>query len=65
MIAIGEDKETIYLTRGDKTDKYHKLAFQYPIYNLATSKEELYEFQPEDKISFVVFLKKVIPKQKY
>lgn len=58
MIAIGEDKETIYLTRGDKTDEYHKLAFQYPIYNLATEQEELYEFQPEDKISFVVFIKK-------
>jgi hypothetical protein len=58
VIAIGEDKETIYLTRGDKTDEYHKLAFQYPIYNLATEQEELYEFQPEDKISFVVFIKK-------
>lgn len=58
MIAIGEDKETIYLTRGDVTDKYHKLAFQYPILNQETGEEELYEFQPEDKISFVVFNKK-------
>lgn len=58
MIDIGEDKKTILLTRGDKTDKYRKLAFQYPIYNLATGQEELYEFQPEDKISFVVFNKK-------
>lgn len=58
MIAIGEDKQTIYLTRGDKTDEHHKIAFQYPIYNYATGKEEFYEFQPTDKISFIVFNKK-------
>lgn len=58
MIAIGEDRQTIYLTRGDKTDDYHKIAFQYPILNYETGKEELYEFQPEDKISFVVINKK-------
>lgn len=56
MIAIDTDNTTLHITRGDTTgDKYNRLAFQYPIYNHATEQEELYEFQPKDKISFVVF----------
>lgn len=59
MIAIGDDKETIYITRGDTPqDKYNKIAFKFPIYNVKTESEELYEFQLNDKISFVVFEKK-------
>lgn len=58
MIAIGEDKQTIYLTRGDVTDKFHKLAFFYPIYNIETKQEENYNFQLTDKIAFVVKEKK-------
>lgn len=58
MLAIGEDKRTIYLTRGDTTDLYHRLAFYYPIYNFATKKEEKYIFQLTDKIAFVVKEKK-------
>ena len=57
MIAIEEN--TIHLTRGDQTEKkYNTLAFEYPIYNLATKEEELYEFQLDDKITFVVINKK-------
>lgn len=63
MIAIGEDKQTIYLTRGDTTDKFHKIAFYYPIYNFATGKEENYTFQLTDKIAFVVKEKKGYTKQ--
>lgn len=63
MIAIGEDKQTIYLTRGDVTDKFHKIAFYYPIYNFATGKEENYNFQLTDKIAFVVKEKKGYTKQ--
>lgn len=58
MIAIGEDRQTLYLTRGDVTDRFHKLAFYYPIYNFATKKEEKYRFQLTDKITFVVKEKK-------
>ena len=58
MIAIGEDRQTIYLTRGDDTDKFHRLAFYYPIYNFATKQEEKYMFQLTDKIAFVVKEKK-------
>lgn len=59
MIAIGEDNTTIYLTRGDTTHTdYNRLAFYYPIYNYETEEEEKYEFQPEDKITFVVYEKK-------
>ena len=58
MIAIGEDRQTIYLTRGDVTDKFHKVAFYYPIYNFATKKEEKYKFKLSDKIAFVVKEKK-------
>ena len=63
MIAIGEDKQTIYLTRGDITDKFHKIAFYYPIYNFATGKEENYTFKLTDKIAFVVKEKKGYTKQ--
>ena len=59
MIAIDDDKETIYLTRGDTPqEKFNKIAFEFPIYNVETEEEELYEFQLNDKISFVVFEKK-------
>ena len=58
MIAIGEDRQTIYLTVGDTTDLYHRLAFYYPVYNFATGKEEKYKFQLDDKIAFVVKEKK-------
>lgn len=58
MISIGDDRKTIYLTRGDVTDKYHKIAFYYPIFNLATGKEENYVFKLTDKIAFVVKEKK-------
>jgi hypothetical protein len=58
MIRIGEDKTTIYITRGDTTTgEFNKLAFCLPIYNDETQKEEYYEFKPTDKISFVVFQK--------
>lgn len=63
MIAIGEDKQTIYLTRGDVTDKFHKIAFYYPIYNFETQQEENYNFQLADKIAFVVKEKKGYTKQ--
>ncbi len=58
MIAIGEDKQTIYLTRGDVTDNFHKIAFYFPIFNFKTGQEENYEFQLKDKIAFVVKQKK-------
>lgn len=59
MIRIGEDKTTIYITRGDTTTgKLNKLAFCLPIYNAETQQDEYYEFKPTDKISFVAFDKK-------
>ena len=59
MIRIGEDKTTIFITRGDTTTgEFNKLAFCLPIYNTETKKDEYYEFKPTDKISFVVFDKK-------
>ena len=58
MLAIGEDNQTLHLTKGDITGKYHRLAFHYPVYNFETKKEEDYVFQPSDKISFVVVEKK-------
>ena len=59
MIAIDNEETTIYITRGDATqDKFNKLAFNFPIYNFETKQEELYEFQLDDKISFVVVEKK-------
>ena len=58
MIYPGEDKRTIYLTRGDKTSEFFKLAFYFPIFNFKTKQEEKYKFKPTDKISFVVKEKK-------
>lgn len=59
MIRIGEDKTTIYITRGDTTTgEFNKLAFCLPIYNAETKQDEYYEFKPTDKISFVAFDKK-------
>lgn len=58
MIKI-EDQTILHLTRGDKTgDKINILSFYYPIYNVAAKQEELYEFQLDDKITFVAFNKK-------
>ena len=54
MIYIGEDRQTIYLTRGDVPKEFNKVAFYFPIYNFETEQEENYEFQLTDKIAFVV-----------
>lgn len=62
MIAIGEDKRTIYLTRGDKTGEFFRLAFYFPVWNYKTKQEEKYTFKPEDKIAFVVKNKKAYTK---
>lgn len=63
MIAVDEEN-TIYLTRGDATQKdFNNLAFQFPIYNADTEQEELYQFKPDDKISFVVVEKKGYTKE--
>lgn len=59
MIAINpEDNRTIYLTRGDETSEFFKLAFYFPIWNYETQQEEKYLFQLDDKISFIVMKKK-------
>ena len=58
MLGIGDDRKTIHLTRGDVTSKFYRLAFNFPIYNFETKQEENYQFQPEDKISFIVKPKK-------
>ena len=58
MIAIGDDRRTIYLTRGDETSKFFRLAFYFPIWNYATKQEEKYTFQLTDKIAFIVKKKK-------
>ena len=58
MIAIGEDKKTIHLTRGDTTSEFFRLAFYFPIWNFKTQQEEKYNFQLTDKIAFVVKEKK-------
>lgn len=63
MIAIGEDRQTIYLTRGDKTSEFFRLAFYFPIYNFITKQEEKYMFKLTDKISFVVKEKKGYTKE--
>lgn len=65
MIAIDQDDlQTIYLTRGDTPqEKFNRLAFEFPIYNLQTKEIENYVFQLTDKISFVVFDKKGYTKQ--
>jgi len=54
MIYIGEDRQTIYLTRGDVPKEFNKVAFYFPLYNFKTEQEENYEFQLTDKIAFVV-----------
>lgn len=59
MIAIDpEDKRTIYLTRGDETSKFFRLACYFPIWNYEKQQEEKYLFQLDDKISFIVKKKK-------
>lgn len=59
MTAIGDDRTTIYITRGDTTTgEFNRLAFILPIYNAETQEEELYEFKSTDKITFVAFSKK-------
>lgn len=64
MIFIESDNRTLHITRGDSTqEKFNKLAFIFPIYNLETKQEELYEFQLDDKISFVVIEKKGYTKE--
>ena len=57
MIEVGEDQETIYLTRGD-SPVFNKIAFYLPIYDVETSEKKNYTFQLDDKISFVVKEKK-------
>lgn len=63
MIVIGEDRQTIYLTRGDKTSEFFRLAFYFPIYNYVTKQEEKYKFKLTDKISFIVKEKKGYTKE--
>ena len=63
MLAIGEDRRTIYLTRGDTTSEFFRLAFYFPIYNFTTKEEEKYTFKLTDKIAFVVKEKKGYTKQ--
>ena len=63
MIEIGEDKQTIYLTRGDVPSQFNRIAFYFPIYNFETQQEEKYKFQLTDKIAFVVKEKKGYTKQ--
>ena len=64
MIVIGEDKQTIYLTRGDATSEFYRLAFYFPVWNFTTNKEERYSFKPTDKITFIVSTKKGYTKVK-
>ena len=57
MIAIGDDRTTIHLTRGDGThEDYNNLAIHFPI--MVDDEETLYEFQPGDTLRFTVFNKK-------
>lgn len=64
MIAIDSDNTTLHITRGDATGtKFNRLAFQFPILNLDTNQEENYEFQLDDKITFVVINKKSYTKE--
>lgn len=60
MILINEeDKQTIYLTRGDAPNGgINKIAIKYPLYNFETEEIEYYEFQPTDEITFSVYEKK-------
>ena len=64
MIFVESDNQTIHITRGDATqEKFNRLAFQFPIHNTGTGQEELYEFQLDDKISFVAMEKKGYDKE--
>lgn len=54
MIEIGEDQETIYLTRGD-APVFNEIAFYLP---LTEDESEKYQFKLTDKISFIVKEKK-------
>ena len=64
MIFVESDNTTIHITRGDATQKkFNNLAFQFPILNVETEEEELYEFQPSDKITFVIMEKKGYTKE--
>ena len=60
MVRIDEnDKETIYITRGDETTgKINRLAFYWEIYIMETGEKEKYEFQLDDKITFIAMQKK-------
>ena len=61
---IRTEGTTIHITRGDKTnEKFNRLAFNFPILNISTGKEENYLFQLDDKISFVVINKKGYTKE--
>ena len=62
MISIGDDQETIYITRGD-IPKFNRIAFYYPIYNSETGEEENYLFKLTDKITFCVKEKKGYTKE--
>ena len=64
MVEIGDDQETIYITRGDEP-VFSKLAFYLFIYNAETDQEENYKFKLTDKISFCVKEKKRIWKRRY
>ena len=64
MIFVESDNQTLHITRGDATqEKFNRLAFQFPILNLETQEEELYEFKLDDKISFVAVEKKGYTKE--
>lgn len=63
MIYIDEDQETLYITRGDVPKDFNRVAFYFPVFNMETGKEEKYQFQPSDKITFVVKDKKGYTKQ--
>ena len=63
MIQVQEDLRTIEITRGDSTgaNGLNRLAFRLPYYNGTETKD--YEFQPSDKITFVVMQKKGYTKE--
>ncbi len=53
-----ETDGTIYLNRGDATSEYNKLIFNYLYWDEISKEEKEYEFQPSDRISFIVIKKK-------
>ncbi len=57
MIEVGEDQETIYVTKGD-TPIFNKIAFYLPMYDVESKEVKNYTFQLDDKISFIVKEKK-------